>query len=137
MYLPHTDQMYWNAVFLMAWSLATVTAILDSTTNRRYWEDTKPEETARYQNDNMLKTYVFRGGNKQFVTSVFPGKCEYIYWLIVYNLITHINKCHRSSWWLKYVFYMFQNISEDIKTMIALIWHKKTEMSSSYSSQFL
>ncbi|XP_060834175.1 uncharacterized protein LOC132917444 [Rhopalosiphum padi] len=76
--------MYWNAVFLMAWSLATVTAILDSTTNRRYWEDTKPEEAARYQNDNMLKTYVFRGGNKQFVTSVFPemdarGFHEYVF----------------------------------------------------------
>lgn len=64
--------MYWNAVLLMAWSLATVTAILDSTSHR-YWEDTKPEETDRYQNDNSLKTYVIRGGNKHFVTSAFPG----------------------------------------------------------------
>lgn len=74
--LPYTDQMYRNAVFLMAWSLATVTAILDSTRSQRYWEDTKPDEAARYQNDNMLKTYVFRGGNKQFVTSVFPGNID-------------------------------------------------------------
>lgn len=64
--------MYGNAVLLMAWSLATVTAILDSTSHR-YWENAKPEETDRYQNDNMLKTYVIRGGNKHFVTSAFPG----------------------------------------------------------------
>ncbi|XP_025206110.1 uncharacterized protein LOC112602311 [Melanaphis sacchari] len=79
-----TDQMYWNAVLLMAWSLATVTAILDSTRSQHYWEDAKPEEVPRYQNDNMLKTYVFRGGNKQFVTSVFPemdarGFHEYVF----------------------------------------------------------
>lgn len=66
--------MYWNAVLLMAWSLATVTAILDSTKNQRYWEDIKPEAAAvHYQNDNMLNTYGLRGRNKHFVTSVFPG----------------------------------------------------------------
>jgi len=66
--------MYWNAVLLMAWSLATVSAILDSTRSQRYWEDTKSEDVGRYSNENMLKTYMARGGgNKHFVTSVFPG----------------------------------------------------------------
>lgn len=65
--------MYWAAVLLMAWSLATVTAILDSTKNQRYWDDIKSEDSTRYQNDNTLKTYALRGGNKHFVTSVFPG----------------------------------------------------------------
>jgi len=70
----YRDQMYWNAVLLMAWSLATVSAILDSTRSQRYWEDTKSDDASRYQTDNMLKTYMIRGGgNKHFVTSVFPG----------------------------------------------------------------
>lgn len=69
----YRDQMYWNSVLLMAWSLATVSAILDSTRSQHYWEDTKPDEAGRYPND-MLKTYMVRGGgNKHFVTSVFPG----------------------------------------------------------------
>jgi len=63
--------MYWNAVLLMAWSLTTVTAILDSTKTQRYWEDIKPERAARY--DNVLNTYGLIGGNKHFVTPVFPG----------------------------------------------------------------
>ncbi|CAI6365940.1 unnamed protein product [Macrosiphum euphorbiae] len=83
--LGHRDQMYWNAVLLMAWSLATVSAILDSTRSQRYWDDTKPDEAGRYPNDNMLKTYMARGGgNKHFVTSVFPemdarGFHEYVF----------------------------------------------------------
>lgn len=76
----YRDQMYWNSVLLMAWSLATVSAILDSTRSQRYWEDTKPGEAGRYPND-MLKTYMVRGGgNKHFVTSVFPGA-----YIIVFN----------------------------------------------------
>ncbi|KAL5242145.1 hypothetical protein ACI65C_009555 [Semiaphis heraclei] len=78
--------MYWNAVLLMAWSLATVSAILDSTRSQRYWEDTKSDDAGRYQTDNMLKTYMIRGGggNKHFVTSVFPemdarGFHEYVF----------------------------------------------------------
>jgi len=81
MFVPYRDQMYWNAVLLMAWSLATVSAILDSTRSQRYWDDTKPDEAGRYPNDNMLKTYMVRGGgNKHFVTSVFPGA-----YIIIYN----------------------------------------------------
>lgn len=67
--------MYWNAVLLMAWSLTTVTTILDSTKTQHYWE---PEDV-RYQNDNPLKTYALRGGNKHFVTSVFPGTYNVFY----------------------------------------------------------
>lgn len=76
----YRDQMYWNAVLLMAWSLATVSAILDSTRSQRYWEDTKSDDAGRYQTDNMLKTYMIRGGggNKHFVTSVFPGILIYV-----------------------------------------------------------
>jgi hypothetical protein len=76
--------MYWNAVLLLTWSLTTVTAILDSNKNQRYWEDTKHEDAASYLNQNALKTYAIRGGNKHFVTSVFPG----IFWLpkiFIYN----------------------------------------------------
>lgn len=67
--------MYWNAVLLMAWSMTTVHAILDSTKNHRYWEDIRPDDAVSYQNDNnMLKHYMHKDGNKYFVTSVFPGK---------------------------------------------------------------
>lgn len=66
--------MYWNAVLLMVWSLTTVHAIFDSTKNQRFWEEIKPDDAVRYQNDNnMLKNYFHRSGNKHFVTSVFPG----------------------------------------------------------------
>lgn len=68
--------MYWNAVLLMAWSLTTVSAFLDSTKSQRYWEDVKPEDAISYPNDNAFKTYAVRGGNKHFVTSVFPGICR-------------------------------------------------------------
>lgn len=71
--------MCWNAVLLMAWSLATVTAILDSTKSQRYWEDIKPEAAAvRYQYDDAPNAYALRGGNKHFVTSVFPGNLSII-----------------------------------------------------------
>lgn len=65
--------MYWNAVLLMAWSLTTVTAVLDSTKSQRYWDDIKSNEVDRYQDYDMLKPYNLRGGNRHFVTSVFPG----------------------------------------------------------------
>lgn len=66
--------MYRNAVLLlMAWSVATVTAVLDSARGQRYWDDVRPDDAARYPHDNALKNYVYRGGNKHFVTSIFPG----------------------------------------------------------------
>ncbi|XP_050428939.1 uncharacterized protein LOC126838492 isoform X2 [Adelges cooleyi] len=76
---------YWTAVFLMvaASSLATVAAVLDYSRSQRYWDELNPEESGRYPNEN-LRTYVFKGGNKHFVTPVFPemdarGFHEYVF----------------------------------------------------------
>ncbi|XP_050534024.1 uncharacterized protein LOC126901550 [Daktulosphaira vitifoliae] len=71
-------------MFVTASSLAMVSAFIDNTKSQRYWDDYfKPEEAVHIPN-NHIKSYIYKGGNRHFVTPVFPemdarGFHEYLF----------------------------------------------------------
>lgn len=69
-----------NVVLLMACWLTAVAAAIPPDSGRlqreqeqqeQYWDGAKP---GRYQHDGLMRSHLLRGGgNKHFVTSIFPG----------------------------------------------------------------